>query len=128
MATWQEVKDFIRSNYVVSSEEGSLMVLQFETDRGRSQLIFVGGIENASELSSVRFFSPFARVDQISPAQFAQLASGSVFGLAESAGMYGFVHNSFLADLDASEINVPMVAVTMNADQVERQLGLGDSL
>lgn len=126
MATWQEVKNFIHTNYVVSNEEGNLLVLQFQTEGGRSQLVFVSGFDSADELSSVRFFSPFARVDQISPAQFAQLASNTIFGVAEVADMYGFVHNSFLADLDASEIHVPMNAVTMLADQVERQLGLGD--
>ena len=127
MATWAEVKNFIQTNYVVQNDEGSFMTLEFQTDRGRTQLIFVLGIEGADELNSVRFFSPFARVDQISPAQFAELAKSALFGLAETAGLYGFVHNSFLADLDASEINTPMLAVTQQADQVERQLGLGDN-
>lgn len=128
MATWQEVKNFIHTNYVVSNEQGNLLALEFQTDRGRSQLVFVSGIEGSDDLNSVRFFSPFARVDQISPAQFAQLASNAIFGLAEQADLYGFVHNAFLADLDASEIHVPMNYITMLADQVERQLGLGDNL
>lgn len=128
MVTWHEVKEFIRRNYVVSSEQGNLLALEFQTDRGRSQLMFVSGIEGSNDLDSVRFFSPFARTDQISPAQFAQLASDAIFGLAEQADFYGFVHNAFLADLDASEIHVPMNYITALADQVERQLGLGDDL
>jgi len=127
MATWLEVKQFISNNYKVSDATDRMLTLEFETEPGRSQLVFVMGIEDAEQLSGVRFFSAFAEVGQISPAQFAQLANNSLFGLAEQAGYYGLVHMSLLADLDASEIHVPMLAVTAQADKIERQLGLGDS-
>lgn len=127
MATWAEVKQFIGSNYKVTSTTDRMLTLEFETQPGRSQLVFVMGIEDAEELSGVRFFSAFAEVGQISPAQFAQLANNTLFGLAEQAGYYGLVHMSLLADLDASEIHVPMLAVTSQADKIERQLGLGDN-
>jgi len=128
MATWPEVKDFIRSNYVVASEDGNLMRLEFNAGNGRTQLIFVMGVDTGDEFASVRFFSPFAQEGDISPSQFLELARNTTFGLAETAGLLGYVHNAFLADLDASEINVPMVAVTGFADQTERRLGLGDKL
>jgi len=128
MATWPEVKEYIKANYVTTEESDSLLSLQFQTGRGRTQVVFVMGIEDAGPLNCARFFSAFAKVEQISPYQLAELAKSSVFGLAETGGLYGFVHNACLADLDASEIAVPMNAVTEHADNVERQLGLGDSL
>ena len=126
VATWAEVKQFIGSNYVVSNTTDRMLTLEFPTQPDRSQLVFVMGIEDAEEMNGVRFFSAFAEVGQISPAQFAQLANNTLFGLAEQAGYYGLVHMSFLADLDASEIHVPMLAVAAQADKIERQLGLGD--
>ena len=128
MATWPEVKSFIKSNYEIQSETELTMTMVFETGGGRSQLVYVMGIEGADLLSSVRFFSPFAEVSQISANQFAGLADGVLFGLARLADFYGVVHNSFLADLDASEINTPLIAVTSQADKMEKQLGLGDNL
>lgn len=102
------------------------MRLEFDTGGGRSQLVFVMGVDTGDDFSSVRFFSPFAKEGDISPSQFLELARNATFGLAETAGMLGYVHNAFLADLDASEINVPMMAITGFADQTERRLGLGD--
>jgi hypothetical protein len=128
VATWLEVKTYIKSNYVIQSETELTMTMEFDTGGGRSQLVFVMGIEGAGDMSSLRFFSPFAEVSQISATQFAGLADGVVFGLARLEDFYGVVHNSFLADLDASEINTPLMAVTSQADKMEKQLGLGDDL
>jgi len=128
MATWSEVKDFIRTNFTVAFEDANLMRLQFDAGNGRSQLIVVMGLETGDEFSSVLFFSPFAQEGQISPSQFLELARNTTFGLAVVAGLMGYVHNAFLADLDASEIRIPMLAVTGIADQTERRLGLGDRL
>lgn len=128
MATWSEVKNYIRSNYIVAAEDSGFMRLQFDTGDARSQVIYVMGIETGDEMASVRFFSPFAQVDDISPSQLVEVVRGAIFGVAEIADLYGHVHSSFLADLDASEIHVPMSAVTSEADRTERLLGLGDRL
>ncbi len=128
MATFLEVKNYIKSNFQIQSEEDTFLTMVFNTGNGRSQLVLVMGVEGAGEMSSVRFFSPFARVDQISPAQFANLAEGTVFGLAQMADLYGVVHNAFLENLDESEITTPLMAVTSSADAFEKSLGLGDDL
>lgn len=128
MATWSEVKNFIKSNYRIQSETDGTLTLVFDSDGGRSQLVIVMGIEGAGELSSARFFSPFARVDQITPSQFANLAQASIFGLAAVGDYYGLVHTALLENLDASEITTPLAFITGEADGIERNLGLGDDL
>lgn len=128
MATWLEVKDFIKSNYRIQSETDGTLTLVFDSESGRSQLVIVMGIDGVGDLSSVRFFSPFARVDQIGPAQFANLARESVFGLAAVGDYYGLVHIALLENLDASEITTPLGHLTGQADGIERNLGLGDDL
>ena len=128
MATWAEVTTYIKSNYRIQNETESALTMVFDTGSGRSQLIIVMGVEGASDLSAVRFFSPFAKVDQISAQQFTGLADGTIFGLAAMAGMYGLVHNAFLANLDASEIETPLAFLTAGADAIEKSFGLGDAL
>ena len=128
LASWAEVRNYIQTDYQIQNDTGTTLTLVFNTGDGRSQLVFVMGIEDVGDLSSVRYFSPFARVGQISPTQFANLAGEAIFGLAELADMYGVVHNSFLENLDASEIDTPLMAVTSSADAFEKRLGLGDEL
>jgi len=127
MANWTEVKDVIRSNYTVASDKDNFLRLNFEAPGGRSQLIIVMGFESEGELSRVVFFSPFAKEGQISPSQFLELAKDTTLGLAVMGGLLCYVHNAFLADLDASEIHVPMLLVAGIADETERRLGLGDT-
>lgn len=128
VATWADVKNYITSNYIIQNDNGNSLSLLFNIGDNRSQLVFVMGIDGAGDMSSARFFSPFANRADISPAQFANLAEDAVFGLAALGDYYGVVHNAFLANIDSTEIDTPMTAVTSFADQIEKRLGLGDAL
>ncbi len=125
MATWQETKSFIQSNFNVEVLDGDIIKMVFETEGGRSQLIFV---HHYDLLNGAAFFSPFAKISDISGTQFAGLAKDSVLGLSEHFDMYGALHVAPLDNLDMSEISWPLQWVTHYADMLEKQLGLGDSL
>jgi hypothetical protein len=125
MATWQEVKSFIKSNYVISQESADVLALEFQIEDNRTQLIFVADFDS---VDCVRFFSPFAKTSDISADQMIKIASTAVFGLAISGELVGAVHMVPTADLDASEINFPLALLSAYADGLEKSLGLGDKL
>lgn len=128
MATWAEIKNFIRQNYIVSAEEGNTLKLEFNVDANRSQLVFVMGLDTGDEYATVRFFSAFATKDDLSPTQFMEIAKDPIYGVAEFGGLLGYMHNALMADIDASEISLPLNLITAVADETEKSLGLGDRL
>ena len=128
MATWQEVQTFIHANYKAIVVNADLLRLEFDLGNGRSQNIFVGHAGEGTDMDCLRFSSPFATEDAITPAQFAQVCEGAIFGATKIGNLYAFVHIALLEGLDANEITVPMAWVTHQADEAERNLGLGDRI
>ena len=125
VATWQQVKSYIYTNYNVNTDEGNNMSLNFETSPGRSQMLFIAHIE-ADEFSAVLFSSPFATWSQVSGDR-ALRATEQVSAGIRSIGDYLVVtHSQLLATIDEPEIDLSMVLVVNQADQLEAVLGLGD--
>jgi hypothetical protein len=125
VATWQQVKSYILSNYQIENDNGEMMSLMFDTGNGRSQRVFVGLIE-AGALSSVRFSSPFASWSSTT-AERALRATENVLVPITSIGDYlAATHSQLLATIDEAEIDWPMSYVASGADQLEQALGLKD--
>jgi hypothetical protein len=125
VATWQQVKNYIYANYQVSSDDGSLIMLQFQTDNGRSHVIHLAHIE-ADQLSSVMFLSPVAAWTQVS-ADRALRATEQIPVALRSTGEYIVAsHSQLLSTIDEAEIDLPMLLLVNQADQLEQLLGLGD--
>jgi hypothetical protein len=127
MATWNEVKNYVRSNYQVRSEsdDGNMLHLIFETEAGRSQMITVGFLD--TDPAFVTFRSVFASTSQVSALKAFEVASATPFGIGMAGEIYFLNHAQLAATIDPDEIDVPMRWVTLFADYVEKQLGLGDS-
>lgn len=125
MATWQQVKSYIFANYQVKSDSGENLVLDFETEPGRTQTLYVGYLD-ADMLSSIMFSSPFASLSNV-PAEQILRATAQAGAAIRCIGEYVAVtHSQFIATIDESEIDLPMVLVTSQADRLEQMLGQGD--
>ena len=125
MATWQQVKSYIYSNYTVSNDDGVTLTLLFETEAGRSQMIMVGYVD-AGNFSSVVFSSPVAEWSQVSADRVLRATEGVGVGV-RSIGNYIVAHHAQLAaSIDEAEIDLPLVLIVNQADQLEKSLGLGD--
>jgi hypothetical protein len=86
------------------------------------------GLEDANT-ANLAFFSPFAKFDQISPQTLVDTMEKNPFlGFSRTADWYTLKHIAPLANLDANEIEWPMQYITVAADTLERELGLGDQL
>jgi len=128
MATWREVVGYLKSNYKISSEEGTTLALNFETENGRSQMIFASGIAiDDPSIATVLFASPFATRNSITTQQLLACMEESFLGVGLAGDLYVFRHHVPMANLDANEIEWPLIFVTLAADGMEKKLGLGDN-
>lgn len=130
MATWREVENYLTSNYRTEKVGPSIIKLVFDLGNGRSQVIIVEGLAlDEAEDAIVSFMSPFAKIDQITPQQLVnQMTGNSGLGVAVIGDWYALKNVAPLMNLDANEIEWPLLFVTNIADIWEKELGLGDDL
>ena len=126
MATWQQVKKYVYTKYKVSDDDGDSMTLLFETNGGRSQLVFLRHIE-ADELSSVLFTSPFAESSKVSADRVLRATEEIPAGIRSLGKYFVVTHSQLLSTVDDAEIDLPMAMVVSNADKLEDLLGKGDA-
>ncbi len=125
MATWQEVKQYVYSNYRVTSDDATRLTLEFQTTLGRSQMVHLICGEGSPYIS---IFSPIGRTSQIDGNRLLQLtdAGAKAMGVVQAGDMYMTVGMALLADLSGPELEIPMHWALEEADQYEQALGLGD--
>ena len=130
MATWREVVSYLTSNYKVDQLSPTLMLLVFGLDQGRSQMVFVEGLDlDDPDDAIVSFISPFAKTEQLSPQGLVDcMVNNCGIGVAIIGDWYALKNVAPLANLDANEIEWPLTFVTNFADHLERELNLGDDL
>jgi hypothetical protein len=123
MAEWANVERYIKSNYIVSSQEGTWINLAFDLGNGRSQSMMVtraGGL--------IQFISPFATLDAVSIVQvFAAMREESVLlGITSVDGLLLVTHSQLLETTDEEEIDMGIGLVVETADILERRLSGAD--
>lgn len=124
MATWAEIKNYVKSNYVVGMDEGNTLGLEFNTLNGRSHTVFISWIEVEEPI--IAFRSPFAKRANVSADRVFQAAEAIPYGVVTVGDMYALSNVQVAATLDALEIDEPMKWVTLFADKLEADLGQGD--
>jgi hypothetical protein len=120
MASQAQVKEFLRKNYKIASEDGNLLAFGFNLPNNRSQLVLV---EVREEL--MRVLSRVANESQVSADRLLS-ESDSIFGIAKIEDAFWVTHVVFLDNVDSNEISEPIRIVCVLADELEMKLGLGD--
>lgn len=127
MATWQQVKSYIYSNYQVADDSGDGLWLLFQTEGGsRSQKVRIGLVDTGNEFSSVLFMSPVAAWSQVSADRVLRATEQVPVSICSTGDFIVAMHSQLLASIDEAEIDLPMAMITSRADQLEKLLGLGD--
>lgn len=124
MATWPELKSYIKQNYNISNEDDTSLFLTFQTFGDRSQVVLVTHLEQEILPPFVTFASPVADVSSVSAEKV--LDEGSFLGVAKIGDRYFVKDIVFLADLDPSEVGAQFEIVTKDADVLENNLTGGD--
>jgi hypothetical protein len=120
MATPAEAVAYLRQNFKILSENGSLLSFGWNLEGGRTQLVIVEVRDNL-----LRILSRVAKGGTVS-AEKLLTENDSIWGVALLEGDYYLTHTVLLENADANEIAGPLEIVAIHADELEEKLGLGD--
>jgi len=128
MATWAEVKNFLKSNYTVQKEEDNMVVLLQKFTDGRSQLIYVFKKEsNGAVWADISSPVGTLKAGDINTA-LELLLDATCGGLVKVGDFHAVRHCMPIADLSNDEINGPLKLVAGAADTLEEKFIGGDKL
>jgi hypothetical protein len=127
MASWEQLKQFVHSNYVVSQDLESALKLEFRGDNGRTQLVFIGyeALMNGSE-GWVTIESPIGKISEIdlkaAVVSAGEVVCGGVGAWSADTDLLMLRHALPLENMDVNEFERPMQLVTGTADRIENSL------
>jgi hypothetical protein len=122
MATASEVIQYLKNTYQDMSQDGEVFTLRLGVGDGRSQLAII----NVTD-SFIMASSPFAKVGQISDSQ--ALGASSVGAPITVLGDYYVTTRvMMIKDIDPSEVQFVVEFTMASADNLEKELGLGDNI
>lgn len=122
MATWTDVQKHLRGKYRLSADEPNLVAIDFETTQGRAQRILVSSFDALGK-SWVLFRSRVCEESELDPVDALRRNAGFAVGfLALAEGHYEVVYTAQLGTLDINELEVPLDALTVTADELEKEL------
>ena len=131
MATWDQLKAYIHSNYKATEISPRAVEMMFSTSDGRSQVVYVSSLEGPNGEVWASIDSAIGREDSVDILQALRLVENVVCGglahlLVRDEHLVSIRHAVPLEDLDAPEFDQPLLMVTSAADEFERQLTGGD--
>jgi hypothetical protein len=128
MASWDEVKGFLLSNYSPSKDEGGVVAMELKFNDGRSQLVYVRKVTKGDEIWA-DIVSPVGTIapNQLDAAMAFLEEKMVCGGLVKIKDTHAVRHSAPIADLSSAEIAGPISALASAADTLEEQLVGGDS-
>ena len=122
MASWDGLRNYIKSNYIVAMDELDVLGLDFRLENGRTQKVVV----RRTALSSaewIQILTPVCEEGDIAPRE-ALIKSGEMIvgGLVLLDGTIYFRHSLPLKDLDIDEFEVPFHLAVGFGDRLEREI------
>ncbi|WP_327638068.1 hypothetical protein OHB24_06760 [Kribbella sp. NBC_00482] len=124
MATWDELRSYIRINYKVDQDDGNLIRLLFAIGDDRTQIVIVAKSstgDGASQFATIA--SPFAEVGDIDiESALTAIAEYVVGGVVAYGRTYMVRHSVPLETLDPGEFEGPLRMVLHTADALEAKL------
>lgn len=130
MATWNDVTNFIRSNYKISVDEAGHLGLLFNAGDLRTQTVHIWHqvLQDGQE-EWLQIESPFGKFGEGDLVAIVREVGTIVCGAVASTGDYLVVRHSVpLENLDPNEITRPLGLVTNTADRLERMYTGRDDL
>src|SRR5262249_35916867 len=123
MATWEGLRSYIKSNYVIGMDEPEVLGLDFTLDDDRSQKVLVRKMMLGPD-EWVEIATPVCQESELSARDpLVRNAQMVVGGLAlDSDGTIYFRHSLPLKDLDIDEFVVPFHLAVSFGDELEREI------
>ena len=123
MATWSEVRSYMRSQYKLLEEDDDHVSLRFGFDDNRRHSIAITQFR-AMDRQWVLFEARVCRAELLDPERALKLNGNSVVGYLalDRDGFYVMRHTALLSTLDPDELVVPMHTIVKVADKLEEEL------
>jgi hypothetical protein len=125
MAQWSEVVQILQSSKVYPADQvdPKLFVVHLQTDKGRSQDVYVGNVDDNVTFRSVVCKLDAVEMNVLFKSDFiAQLP----YGLGPVGDFLAIKHVQKLETLDIAELAAPIADLAHFADFVEKALSGGD--
>ena len=127
MATWEQLKDFVKSSYKIQKEEEDYFIMVFDLANNRSQLVTVGKNHTQNGDVWVQICSPVGVIRQDKLNNALEDIQNAICGGLVKAGDSHFVrHCMLIEDMSADEFSVPLILITAIADTLEEKYVGGD--
>ena len=122
VADWDGLRGYIRANYKIAKDDLNVMHLLFETEAGRTQLVYV---EKLADTGWAEISTAVCKEGDINPRDALIRNSRMTVGALAlvDGGPVIFRHSFPLANLEPSEFEEPLRVVVNYGDQLERELG-----
>lgn len=124
MATWDELRNHIQSNWPIMEDNGNHIVLGFRLENGRTQKVIVWDCGQSQNGHWVAVKTPIAQISQIDPRQLLlrndKLLAGSIG--AYDNGLVIYHYSIRIEDVDAAEFETALELVVEVGDNLELEL------
>jgi hypothetical protein len=123
MATWETLRNHIKSNYNVSKDELTILSLQFDVGGGRTQVVVVAQAM-LGDYEWAQIGTPVCSEADLNPRDALLRNWDFVVGALTMMdnGTVWFRHSLPLKDLDVDEFEVPFHLVVQFGDRLEQEL------
>ena len=127
MATWKQIKDYIRENYQLQEDEGDFFQMTFELEGDRSQIIFVQKTKSEAGDIWIQISSPIGIIEDDEINDALEMMENELCGGMVKIGERHFVrHNMLIDDLSPEQFESIMQIVMNAADKMEEKFIGGD--
>jgi len=127
MASWDQVKNFIKGNYKVQSDEGDFFKMVFELGNDRTQMVFVQKIDTTKNGIWIQMSSPVGIIKQEKINKVLEVLNDKVCGGLVKIGDKHFIRHCLPIDsMSLDEFSVPLSFITSSADDLEKKFVGGD--
>lgn len=132
MTTWDQLKEYIHSNYKATEISPRAIEMLFSTTDGRSQFVYVTSLEGPGGEHWASIDSAIGREDSIDILLALRMVENVVCGglahlFVRGEDLVSIRHVVPLQTLDAAEFDQPLLMVTSAADDFERALTGSDT-
>lgn len=122
MATWDDIRDFMRKHYRLSDESEDQITLLIGFDDNRRQHITLSHFE-AMDRQWLLFETRICRKELMDPVEVLKLNNTLAVGhvALDSEGFFTARHTTLIGTLDTEELLVPLHALVKMADELEEK-------
>jgi hypothetical protein len=129
MATWKQIKDFIRSNYKLQEDDGDFFQMTFDIDDNRSQVVFIQKVKSQSGAIWLQMSSPIGLIEDDEINDALEMLNEKICGGMVKIAEKHFIRECLpIDDLSPEQFVAIMEIVIGVADEMEeRFIGSDDN-